>query len=78
MKTATGNKKGIEAAELFFLWKAEGAPEYVTSYEAFNLTNGVIGEKRNHSAILLSAVAFAFIMRGGSVKDYLALKGKGE
>ena len=78
MKTATGNKKGLEAFNVFQLWRAEDVPEFVTEYEAWNLTGGIVGKNRSAKAIRLIEVAVDYTIRGGSVKDYLALQGKGE
>lgn len=73
-KTATGNKKGKAAFDVLMLWRTEGVPEFVTSYEAWNLTGGIVGQQNNSSEMRLIKVAVDYTSKGGSVKDYCALK----
>lgn len=73
-RTATGNKKGLEAFNVLKLWRAEGVPEYVTEYEAWYLTGGIVGNSLSAKGIRLIEVAVKYTIRGGSVKDYLAIK----
>lgn len=72
-KTATGNKKGLEAFNVLMLWRAKDVPEFITSYEAWNLTGGIIGKQNNTSEMRLIDVAVKYTIKGGSVKDYLRL-----
>ena len=74
MKTATGNKKGKEAFAVLMQWRKEGVPELITSYEAFNLTAGIVGRENNAKAMRLINVAVAYTNRNGTLKDYLKLK----
>ena len=37
------SNKGLKAFEQLQEWRANGAPDYVTAYEAHNLTNGKVG-----------------------------------
>ena len=73
-KTATGNKRGLEAFNVLMLWRAEGTPEFITSYEAWNLTGGIIGKQNDSSEMRLIEVAVKYTLKGGSVKDYSLLK----
>jgi hypothetical protein len=73
-RTATGNKKGLEAFNVLMLWRAEGAPDLVTSYEAWNLTGGIIGKQNDAQAMRLIDVAVKYTIKGGSTKDYLLMK----
>lgn len=73
-KKATGNKKGLEAFNVLMLWRAEGAPEFVTSYEAWNLTGGIVGQQYSTKEFRLIDVAVKYTVRGGSVKDYSMMK----
>jgi hypothetical protein len=73
-KTATGNKKGLEAFNVLMLWRAEETPEFVTSYEAWNLTGGIVGKQNDSSEMKLIEVAVKYTLKGGSVKDYLLMK----
>jgi hypothetical protein len=73
-KTATGSKSGLEAFNVLMLWRAEGTPEFVTSYEAWNLTGGLVGKQNNSSAMRLIKVAVEYTIKGGSVKDYCLMK----
>lgn len=64
MKTSTGNKKNQIAFDILQMWKTQGAPEYITSYEAFNLTNGVIGKKLSATPMRLIDVAVKYAKVG--------------
>ena len=83
MKKATGSKKGQEAFKVLQIWRLEGAPEEVTQYEANKLTGGLVGLPFSYKGwertkpIRLIEVAVKYVNKGGSVKDYEALK-KGE
>jgi hypothetical protein len=74
-KTATGSKSGLEAFNVLMQWREDGAPEFITSYEAWNLTGGIVGRSLDATAMRLIEVAVKYTIKGGSVKDYLALKG---
>jgi hypothetical protein len=74
-KTATGNKKGKEAFAVLMQWREDGAPELITSYEAWNLTGGLVGKCNNYQTpYRLVLVAIKYVAKGGSVKNYLAMK----
>ena len=73
-KTATGNKKGLEAFNVLQQWRKEGVPEFITGYEAWNLTGGLVGNQNSYSEFRLIEVAVNYTIRGGSLKDHLALK----
>ena len=73
-KTATGNKKGLEAFKVLQLWRSNNVPDFITGYEAWNLTGGLVGNKNSYSEFRLIEVAVKYTIRGGSIKDYLALK----
>lgn len=72
-RTATGNRKGQEAFRVLQQWRAEGAPDFVTSYEAWNLTGGLVGERGNSSPLRLVDVAMKYTSKGGSLKDQKGL-----
>ena len=72
-KTATGNKKGLESFNVLQLWRANDVPEFITSYEAWNLTGGLVGKQNDVSEFRLIEVAVKYTLKGGSVKDYLGL-----
>jgi hypothetical protein len=74
MKKATGSKKGQKAFQVLMTWRAENAPEFVTAYEAWNLTGGLVGRQFDSSEMRLIEVAVKYANKGGSVKDYQALK----
>jgi hypothetical protein len=73
-KTATGSKSGLEAFNVLMLWRAEDTPEFITSYEAWNLTGGLVGKQNNSSEMRLIEVAVKYTIKGGSVKDYCFIK----
>ena len=73
-KTATGSKQGKEAFAVLMQWRSEGAPEWVTSYEAWNLTGGIVGKQRDAREFRLINVASTYTARKGSLKDYFAIK----
>jgi len=73
-KTKTGNKKGIEAFNVLMQWRSEDVPELVTSYEAWNLTGGIVGKQNDSSALRLIVVAVEYTKKNGSLRDYLATK----
>ena len=73
-KTATGSKKGLEAFNVLQLWRANDVAENVTSHEAWNLTGGLVGKQNDVSHMRLIDVAVKYTVKGGSVRDYLALK----
>lgn len=50
-------KQGLKTFELLQQWKNQGVPELITSYEAFNLTNGIVGKQNDAKAIRLIDVA---------------------
>lgn len=74
MKKATGNKKGQEAYKVLTAWREENVPNFITSYEAWNLTGGLIGRQFDVSEMRLIDVAVKYTNKGGSLKDYQALK----
>ena len=74
-KTATGNKNGLEAFNVLQQWREEGAPDLITGREAWNLTGGLVGNPNDYShPHRLVNVAVDYTLRGGSLKDYQALK----
>jgi len=74
-KKATGNKKGQEAFKVLKQWREEDVPELITSYEAWNLTGGLVGKRYNYQTPnRLVLVAIKYVAKGGSIKDYLAMK----
>lgn len=73
-KTKTGSKSGLEAFNVLMQWREDGAPEVITSYEAWNLTGGIVGRSLDATAMRLIEVAVKYTVKGGSVKDYLAMK----
>ena len=73
-KTATGNKKGKEAFAVLMQWREYGVPEFITSYEAYHLTGGVVGKPASIQLMRLIEVAVKYTNKGGSLKDYLAMK----
>ena len=74
-KTATGSKKGLEAFNVLQQWRAEGIPDLVTGREAWNLTGGLVGNSEDYrNPYRLINVAADYTIRGGSLKDYQALK----
>ena len=72
-KTATGNKKGLEAFDVLMLWRANDVPEFITSYKAWNLTGGIVGKQNDSSEMRLIKVAVDYTLRGGSKRDWLML-----
>jgi len=74
-RTATGNKKGLEAFNVLQQWRSEGIPDTITGREAWNLTGGLVGNSNDYTtAHRLISVAVDYTIRGGSVKDYNAIK----
>ena len=73
-KTSTGNKKGQEAFAVLMQWRLEGVPEFITGYEAWNLTGGIVGKKDSIEALRLIDVAVKYTANYGSLKDYLSIK----
>lgn len=73
-RTRTGNKSGIEAFRVLQLWRANDINNEVTSHEAWNITGGLVGKKDDSSPMRLIEVAVDYTIKGGSVRDYLALK----
>lgn len=73
-KTKTGSRSGIEAFNVLKLWQAEGAPEFITSYEAHYLTNGLVGKSLDATAMSLIEVAVSYTIKGGTVRQYLMNK----
>jgi hypothetical protein len=74
-KTATGNKKGLQAFDVVMQWREDGVPDLITSYEAWNLTGGLVGKCNDYQTPnRLILVAIKYVAKGGSVKDYLAMK----
>jgi len=74
-KKATGNKKGQEAFKILQQWREEGVPDLITSYEAWNLTGGLVGKCNNYQTPMrLVLVALEYSAKGGSVKDSLKIK----
>ena len=72
-RTKTGSRSGVEAFNVLMLWRANDVPEFVTSYEAWNLTGGLVGKQNDSSAMRLIEVAVSYTIKGGSVRDYLSL-----
>jgi hypothetical protein len=72
-KKATGNRKGQQAFAVLQQWRTQGAPDVITSYEAWNLTGGLVGAKDSVSPIRLVDVAMKYANKGGSTKDQQAL-----
>ena len=66
-KTSTGNKKNQMAFQVFKTWQEKGVPEFITSYEAYNLTGGIVGKHNKSNAMRLIDVAVKFINNGGKV-----------
>jgi hypothetical protein len=50
-------KQGLKTFQLLQQWKNQGVPELITSYEAFNLTNGMVGKQNDIKAVRLIDVA---------------------
>jgi hypothetical protein len=74
-KTATGNKKGLQAFDVVMQWREDGVPDLITSYEAWNLTGGLVGKCNDYQTPnRLILVAIKYVAKGGSLKDYLAMK----
>jgi hypothetical protein len=73
-RTSTGNKKGLEAFAVLMQWRSENIPEFITSYEAWNLTGGIVGKKDSVEEFRLIDVAVKYTARYGSLADYLAMK----
>ena len=73
-KTATGNKKGQEAFAVLMQWRLENVPEFITGYEAWNLTGGIVGKQNDSSEFRLIDVAIKYTANYGSLKDYLSIK----
>ena len=73
-RTKTGSRSGVEAFNVLMLWRANDVPEFVTSYEAWNLTGGLVGKQNDSSAMRLIQVAVSYTTKGGSVRDYLSMK----
>lgn len=74
-KKATGNKKGLQAFEVLDQWRADGVPDLITSYEAWNLTRGLVGKCNDYQTPMRTVlVAMNYVARGGSLKDYLTMK----
>ena len=74
-KTATGSKKGLEAFNVLQQWREDGVPSLITGREAWNLTGGIVGNSHDYShPHRLVDVAVDYTIRGGSLKDYQAIK----
>ena len=73
-RTKTGSKKGLEAFHVLQAWRADGAPEFITGCEAWNLTGGLVGNMNSASELRLIDAAVKYTVRGGSLRDYYALK----
>jgi hypothetical protein len=74
-KTATGNKKGQEAFRVLQQWREDGVPDLITSYEAWNLTGGLVGKCQDYQTPMRTVlVAIKYVAKKGSVKDYLKIK----
>ena len=56
------------------MWKKDGAPELITEYEAWYLTGGLVGNSKSAKPMRLIEVAVKYTIKGGTVKDQLALK----
>ena len=64
-KKSTGNKQGQRAFALLQEWRGQGVPDLITSYEAFNLTDGKVGKSNSSQAMRLIEVALKAIKNGG-------------
>jgi hypothetical protein len=53
-------KIGSKAFDKFLEWRESGAPVLITSYEAFNLTGGIIGKLNDASPMRLVDVAVKY------------------
>lgn len=74
-KTATGSKSGLEAFNVLQQWRKDGVPDLITGREAWNLTSGLVGNSNDYShPHRLVEVAVNYTIRGGSLKDYQAIK----
>jgi hypothetical protein len=60
-------KVGKQASDIYTNWLNDGVPQDVTKYEAFKLTNGLVGDPygKNHSyqAIRLIEVAVRYVKK---------------
>jgi hypothetical protein len=52
---------GKKASNILADWTAAGVPNDITKYEAFNLTNGLVGDPygKNHSYVCVRAIDVA-------------------
>ena len=54
------NKQGQRAFDILQEWRRQGVPAYITAYEAFNLTGGIIGRRHGIDALRLVDVAMKY------------------
>ena len=57
-------KQGQKAFALLSQWRANGVPDLITSYEAYHLTNGLVGKADKSSAMRLVDVALNAVKAG--------------
>ena len=69
----TGNRKGQEAFKVLQEWRKYGTPEFITAYEAYHLTGGLVGKPASAQEMKLVEVAVAYIKKGGSFHDWKAI-----
>ena len=57
-------KQGLKAFQLMQEWRANGVPDLITSYEAYRLTNGLVGKPNNSKGLRLVDVALKAVKAG--------------
>lgn len=53
-------KIGSKAFDTFLKWRLSGAPVLITSYEAYNLTGGIVGKLNDVTPMRLVEVAVQY------------------
>lgn len=53
----------IEASELFISWTQAGVPDLITGYEAYALTNGLVGKQKSSTPHRLVDVAVKYAVK---------------
>jgi hypothetical protein len=61
---AHSKKQGQKAFALMSQWREQGVPDLITSYEAYRLTNGLVGKPNKSSAMRLVDVALKAVKVG--------------
>lgn len=56
--------QGQKAFALMQQWREEGVPDLITSYEAYRLTNGLVGKPNKSNGIRLVDVALKAVKAG--------------